>query len=255
MSANYRQHQLERDLACRVASLEARVAWLEDVLTRVLGQPAANQAPAEPTPLPAIGAPDRFMLRTQPLSALRLETDGMLAPPASANDAPPAAGGLTLAAFTLADGEELPAAIARGPDGAFSADYFIPAPAPTPAPAPPAGLNLGITAAFETLEGKVAQAADAELVSVRKRGPAAPAIVIRPELMQAPPAPRRIEGLCALELLNPSILQQVSSAWGTAACMPRLLRLIGEDCGGRMGLDPQVREELQLLAAIGGARP
>ncbi|MDB5804968.1 MAG: hypothetical protein JWN73_2290 [Betaproteobacteria bacterium] len=48
MSANNREHQLERDLKRRVASLEARVIWLEDVLARVLGQPTADQVDERP---------------------------------------------------------------------------------------------------------------------------------------------------------------------------------------------------------------
>jgi len=90
---------------------------------------------------------------------------------------------------------------------------------------------------------------------VRKRSPAAPAIELSPELIDLPPPPpRRLEVCCALELLNPSILQQVTAFWSGAECELRLQRLIGEDFGGRMGLDPMVREELKLLCAISAGR-
>lgn len=289
MSANYRQHQAERDLQRRVTALEARVAWLEDVLSRVVGQPAVSRKPAaDDTPLPEIGQPgalDRFMLRTQPLAALNLASvHGELETLPSANDdasptaaavapvpiaiTPPARPAVAAVAitppavsldtFTLDEGGSLmPEAIPRNADGVFAEDHFIPAPAPAAsAAAKPAAVSLGITAAFETLEGKVAQAADDELASVRKRGPAAPAIAIRPELINTQrQAQRTLEVCSALELLNPSILQQVMVMWGKAECAPRLMRLIGEDFGGRMGLDPHVREELQLLIAISGMRP
>jgi len=264
MSANYREHKLER----RVAFLEARVVWLEDVLARVLGQPAANAEAANeagrmPPQSPAAGAAlDRFLLRTQPMSALAwpllATAHGELATlPAQANDSQPEVM-MPFLAYPVGEGDVF---IPSGPEAAAAAAPLLEEFDLTPEPAPaatsrPAAVNLGITAAFETLEGKVAEAAVAELACVRKRGFAAPAIDLSPDLLDtpAPPPPRRLEVCCALELLNPSILQQVTAFWSTGECELRLQRLIGEDFGGRMGLDPMVREELKLLCAISAGR-
>ena len=203
MSANYREHKLERDLKRRVASLEARVVWLEDVLGRVLGQPgAANEASQAPPQSP--GAPlDRFLLRTQPMSALAwpmLATahGELVTLPAQAKEGRPEAM-MPFLAYPVGEG-----------------DVFIPS---------------------------------------RQPAQSAPAIELSPELIDLPPPPpRRLEVCCALELLNPSILQQVTAFWSGAECELRLQRLIGEDFGGRMGLDPMVREELKLLCAISASR-
>ncbi|HEX4328261.1 MAG TPA: hypothetical protein VH105_15675 [Burkholderiales bacterium] len=270
MSANYREHKQERDLKRRVASLEARVVWLEDVLARVLGQPAAEaanemgqaQSPATSAAL------DRFLLRTQPMSALAwplLATSHgeLVALRPQAGDAAPEPM-LPFLAYPVGEGDvfipspqEAPAALAAATPAPMFDEIDL-APAPVPAGAAPSrpAFDLGITAAFETLEGKVAEAAVAELAGVRKRGFAAPSIDLSPDLPDppAPAPPRRLEVCCALELLNPSILQQVTAFWSTAECELRLKRLIGEDFGGRMGLDPTVREELMLLCAISAGR-
>jgi len=255
MSANYREHQLERDLKRRVASLEARVVWLEDVLARVLGQPAANEAGETPLPVISLAAApaslDRFLLRTQPMSALArspaVSVHGELETPAANGPA-----GFDAFLLPLESAENAPAAIAPAAPSMFTAADLAPGPT---VPRTAAAVNLGITAAFETLEGKVAEAAVAELASVRKRAPAAPAIAISLEMIDAPPAPpRRLDVRCALEVLNPGILQQVTAIWRNAECAARLHRLIDEDQGGRMGLDPLVREELQLLRAISASR-
>ena len=266
----------ERDLKRRVATLEARVAWLEETLARVVGQPAHAQAAAA-APLPA--APlDRFMLRTQPMRTLswplgstapgQLNTlpepgqaqawsleVGSAAQAAAAAPQPGNADDL-LEAF-----DQLPAADALK-QGKFTLDDVGPEEAASGAPlrrhrptgqsAVPTTVNLGITAAYSTLEAKIAQAADAELAVARGRPAPAPQIEIMPELIDraAPPPPRKLEVHCALEVLNPSILAQIVSIWAQPGCAVRLQRLIAEDSGGRMGLDPAVKEEVALLSAI-----
>jgi hypothetical protein len=66
-----------RALQGRVAILEARVAWLEDALTRILGEPdhlAGGQRPAQAA-APAPGddpglVPERYLMRTRPMYPL-----------------------------------------------------------------------------------------------------------------------------------------------------------------------------------------
>jgi len=158
-----------------------------------------------------------------------------------------------------------PSANAAPPPRTASAN----APANTPATAPVAtalpaapsasprdGFSLGITAAFETLEDKIAMAADAELaVATRKRRPASPGIALLPEMAATGrlAADRKMEVCCALEMLNPSILQQIMAIWHLPECAARVQRLVNEDQGhnsGRTGLDPAVREELILLGQV-----
>jgi hypothetical protein len=134
--------------------------------------------------------------------------------------------------------------------GMFSLDDD--APARAPAPAKSSGIDLRLTGAFSTLEAQINQAADADLAATLKRAPLAPEIDLMPELLktQRMPVSRKLEVQCALELLNPSILQQIITHWSRPDCGLRLQRLVADDHGGRMGLDPQVREEVALLAAV-----
>ncbi|MDB5804967.1 MAG: hypothetical protein JWN73_2289 [Betaproteobacteria bacterium] len=135
--------------------------------------------------------------------------------------------------------ENAPAAVIHGMLPAFTADDLAPGRA---RPRKGTSVNLGFTAAFQTPEGKVAEAAVAELSSVRNRGSTAPVIALSPEMIDAPrPPPRRLEVCCALEVLSPGILQQITAIWNNAECAARLQRLIGEDYGGCMAPDPLVR--------------
>lgn len=194
---------------------------------------------------------------------LRERTRGAVQPAAQA--APQSAAPSTVPAskppvFSLDDGQEVQAA---------GAEIAPPAPAvPVPAPAPEAAraqgatggaFSLGITAAFETLEDKIAMAADAELaVATRKKRPAGPGIALLPEMAATGrlAADRKLEVCCALEMLNPSILQQIMAIWHLPECAARVQRLVSDDQGtggGRMGLDPAVREELILLGQLRAA--
>jgi hypothetical protein len=113
-------------------------------------------------------------------------------------------------------------------------------------------VSLGITAAFSTLEDQIALAADAELAVATRRRPAARRAEALPELLatgRLVPAPL-LEVNCALEMLNPSILQQIMAIWHLPECAARLHRLLQEDRNSRAGLDPAVRDELEMLGGV-----
>jgi hypothetical protein len=280
-SAAPRESRTERELKTRVAALEARVVWLEEMLRRVLGEPANHAQAAAETAPPIVPNPvlDRFLLRTQPMPTLAF-------PPGSASsgmlDAPPSEPAGLLAPWTLDLDDTLggmphagpaPASVpaSRAVPVASSAPArrdvvpaAIPAPPPAFAPAPvaitpPARLaprkepvSLGITAAFSTLEDQIALAADAELAVATRRRPAARRAEALPELLatgRLVPAPL-LEVNCALEMLNPSILQQIMAIWHLPECAARLHRLLQEDRNSRAGLDPAVRDELEMLGGV-----
>jgi hypothetical protein len=284
-SAAPRESRTERELKARVAALEGRVVWLEEMLRRVLGEPANHaQAAAEAAP-PIVPNPmlDRFLLRTQPMPTLAFPPG-----PASSDmlDAPPPEPAGLLAPWTLELDDTLggmprvgPASAsvpaARAVPAASSASVSAsarrdaaaaapaaPPPAFVPAPVaitPPARLaarkepvSLGITAAFSTLEDQIALAADAELAVATRRRPAAARVEALPELLATGrliPTPL-LEVNCALEMLNPSILQQIMAIWHLPECATRLHRLLQEDRNSRAGLDPAVRDELEMLGDV-----
>jgi len=285
-SAAPRESHTERELKTRVAALEARVVWLEEMLRRVLGEPANHaQAAAEAAP-PIVPNPmlDRFLLRTQPMPTLAFPHDLAFS---GTLDAPPSEPAGRLAPWTLDLDDTLGGTSHAGPAPApapasVPASRAVPAASPSPvsaparrdaAPAapppafvpapvaitPPARLaprkepvSLGITAAFSTLEDQIALAADAELAVATRRRPAAPRAQALPELLatgRLVPAPL-LDVNCALEMLNPSILQQIMAIWHLPECATRLHRLLQEDRNSRAGLDPAVRDELEMLGDV-----
>jgi len=265
----------EYQLQQRVIALESRVLWLEEALSRVLGEPSAGAA-ARATPALSALEVERHLLRTRPMDArawasLEQSVHGTLAVLGST--------GATLELMPLeptppvrklADTASRFAKITPPAPRAPAAPDMLPpitvrpvaaapvaappaAAAPAPrAPAKPA-INLGITAAFETLELKVADAAAEELGAGRKRGPDAPMIEILPDMLDAAllrPQSRPLYVRCALEEQVPSILQQLVATWRGPESDVLLKKLIREDHGSRLGLDPDVREELALLLGV-----
>jgi hypothetical protein len=202
---------------------------------------SANDASREAPPaVPGPSVPAAYMAPAAPIAPAAQPTPATPAAPA-AHRAPPAHG--------------------AAPDPASAAAPSSSPAAPSAPPASPSasardGFSLGITAAFETLEDKIAMAADAELaVATRKKRPAAPGIALLPEMASTGRllADRKMEVCCALEMLNPSILQQIMAIWHLPECAARVQRLVSEDQGhlsGRTGLDPAVRDELILLGRV-----
>jgi len=263
----------EYQLQQRVIALESRVLWLEEALSRVLGEPGAG-VPARATPALSALEVERHLLRTRPMDArawasLEQSVHGTLAVLGSTGatlelvplESSPSARKLSDTASRFAGitppAPRAPAApdmlppimvrpVAAPPAAA------APAPKVPPAPSRPA-INLGITAAFETLELKVADAAAEELGAGRKRGPDAPMIEILPDMLDAAllrPQSRPLYVRCALEEQVPSILQQLIATWRGPESDVLLKKLIRDDHGSRLGLDPDVREELTLLMSM-----
>jgi hypothetical protein len=234
MNLNDLQHVEEHDMRRRVAVLEDRVAWLQDVLVRLLGEPdmrhlagaalsLPKQAPPAPAPVAAGADAERYLMRTQPLPALGSVSYGAVLVPTA-----PAA--LAKAA---------PASATRKPGSA-------PAPAKTP-------FNLGITAAFETLDLTVAAAAYEESAGPKRHKAEEPMFELNPELVDT----GRLRTMCkklevrsALEERYPSVMQNLEKAWQAPESLAYLRRLIREDQGGRLGFDPAVKQEILLLGAV-----
>jgi hypothetical protein len=121
--------------------------------------------------------------------------------------------------------------------------------------------GLGITAAFATLDYKVAEEAQAQ--SRMRRAPnLAPVVRIDPSLIDDPFAPRpapvrqvRQEAgpvirRSSIEELHPSILRRVSELWRQPECAEYIRKLIVSDRGERAGFDPSVLKELQFLEGM-----
>ena len=134
---------------------------------------------------------------------------------------------------------------------------------PIGAPGPKPGVDsLGITAAFASLDGRVAEAAEAESALAR-RPDLAPIVEIDPSLIEdafalrAAPAPRppvRIRQTlrlrCALEESHPSIVRKIEATWRSREGREYLQKLIISDRGDRAGFDPAVMSELLFLSEI-----
>jgi hypothetical protein len=226
MNLNDLQHVEQLDLQHRIAALEDRVAWLQDVLVRLLGEPQMRhlvsavlppeQQPRQAPPAPALSDAERYMMRTQPLSALDQ------------------------------------AHIAAAPQAPLLEPFSLAEPAATPAAAK-GTVNLGITAAFETLDLTVAAAAIAESAGPKRAKKDEPMFELNPELVDT----TRMRGMCkkievrtALEERYPSIVQNLTKAWRAPESLAYLRLLIREDQGGRLGFDPAVKQEILLLGAI-----
>lgn len=174
----------------RIARLEARMADLEALLTRVLGSQAL--APSS----------DQFA-KTQKLTALDLRTD----------------------------------------------------------PAPPAreSSGLGITAAFATLDSRVAAAAEFESSLARKPDlsevvPIDASLIEDAFAIRERPRPARRPRSgpvrSAVEALHPGLLKRITLIWRSPECHDYLKRLIVDERGDRSGFPPEVMSELLFLNEI-----
>jgi hypothetical protein len=236
----------EPQLQQRVAMLEQRMVWLEHALAHLQGQRGAA-APALPADL-----------------LVNLAAAAPSAPAAPLAHAPGRQPSAAAAPDRAAPGSPLPvqrpgqpaAALPRiTPPPAIVAAAVPPAAAVAP-PAPrapaPAGFDLRLTGAFSTLEAQVQEAADLE-AAARDRRPAAPMLELNPELAATGRllrAGNKLEVRCALEVQYPSVMQNLLKGWTSPAALTYLQRLIQQDTGGRLGVDPAVKEEIQVLYAI-----
>ena len=113
--------------------------------------------------------------------------------------------------------------------------------------------RLGITAAFASLDLRVAQAAAAE-ISLGRNGNAGLAMIeIDASLIDkafARPPPEKLNVRAALEELHPKITERVTGTWRTAELLQYLNKLIVDERGDRAGFAPAVMSELLLLSAI-----
>lgn len=243
----------EPQLQQRVAMLEQRLVWLEHALAHLLVKSGAPALPADLlVNLPAAGAaPMAHAPGHGPRAAGAPD-------PAAADRALPGTrppplqrpGGASAAALPRITPPVVVAFAAARP--AASPPVLAAAPAPR-APAP-AAFDLRLTGAFNTLDTQVQEAADQEAaVRDRDRRPAAPMIELNPELAATGRLLRagyKLEVRCALEVQYPSVLQNLLNTWAMPAALTYLQRLIQQDTGGRLGVDPAVKEEIQFLYAI-----
>ena len=119
--------------------------------------------------------------------------------------------------------------------------------------------GLGITAAFATLDSRVAAAADFES-SLRKLPDLSHVVPIEASLIDeafVPKVEARLRNApdthcirSTLEELHPSLLKRISEIWQTNECYGYLKKLIIDDRGDRHGFDPNVMSELLLLSQI-----
>lgn len=120
--------------------------------------------------------------------------------------------------------------------------------------------NLGITAAFATLDTRVAEAAEAE-ASLQRQPDLSHVVPIQPELADnrferkpIEPArrtsPVRMFVRSALEVDHAKILTRLEMTWRTPECREYLNRLIVSDRPDRAGFSPQVMTELLLLSEV-----
>ena len=113
--------------------------------------------------------------------------------------------------------------------------------------------RLGITAAFASLDLRVAEAAAAE-TSLGRNSARDPAMIeIDASLIDkafARPPPEKLDVRAALEELHPKITERVTGTWRTGELLQYLKRLIVDERGDRAGFAPAVMSELLLLSAI-----
>jgi hypothetical protein len=119
--------------------------------------------------------------------------------------------------------------------------------------------DLGITAAFATLDSRIAEAADFES-SLAKKPDLFHVVPIDPDLIQEayvprerlrPPRPIGRERVRSdLEELHPGLLKRLMAIWRSVECHQYLRKLIVDDRGDRNGFDPRVMSELLFLNEI-----
>lgn len=119
--------------------------------------------------------------------------------------------------------------------------------------------SLGLTAAFATLDTRVAAASDFES-SLLKKPDLSQVVPIDASLIDdafAPkveararriPTSRRIRS--SMEELHPGLLKRISAIWRSRECFEYLKKLIIDDRGDRNGFDPGVMSELLFLSEI-----
>ena len=113
--------------------------------------------------------------------------------------------------------------------------------------------RLGITAAFASLDMRVAEAAAAESSLGRAGGIDPSMIEIDASLIDkafARPPPEKLDVRAALEELHPKISERVTGTWRTGELLQYLRKLIVDERGDRAGFAPAVMSELLLLSAI-----
>lgn len=154
----------------------------------------------------------------------------------------------------------MPVAAPVVPAGAPAAPLAVRRPAPA---APQAPIDravtrvsldrLGITAAFEQLDARLAEAAAEESSFVRGRGSDAPVIHIDESLIEASVARAPAEKLdvrSGMEELYPKILARIAMTWRTPEAVEYLKKLIVDERGGRAGFPMEVMSELLMLSSV-----
>jgi hypothetical protein len=113
--------------------------------------------------------------------------------------------------------------------------------------------NMGITAAFASLDAKVEAASVEECLMAPIRLSSAPVLEIDPDLLDRDlrhAAAEKLEVHAVLEDQHPSILQRITASWRTPEARAYLHKLLVDDRGDRNGFDPGVISELLLLSSI-----
>ena len=124
-------------------------------------------------------------------------------------------------------------------------------------PVAPKSDSLGLTAAFATLDTRIAAASDFES-SLRKAPDLSHVVPIDASLIDEAFVPkveartrsntRRIRS--SVEELHPGLLKRISLIWRARECYEYLKKLIIDDRGDRNGFDPNVMSELLFLTQI-----
>lgn len=126
-------------------------------------------------------------------------------------------------------------------------------------PVAPKSDSLGLTAAFATLDTRIAAASDFES-SLRRAPDLSHVVPIDASLIDdafAPkvevrsrkaPGTRRIRA--SIEELHPGLLKRISLIWRSRECYEYLKKLIIDDRGDRNGFDPNVMSELLFLTQV-----
>ena len=126
-------------------------------------------------------------------------------------------------------------------------------------PVAPKSDSMGLTAAFATLDTRIAAASDFES-SLRKAPDLSHVVPIDASLIDEAFVPkvearartrsstRRIRS--SVEELHPGLLKRISLIWQSRECYEYLKKLIIDDRGDRNGFDPNVMSELLFLTQI-----
>lgn len=220
----------------RIIELEARITWLEAAVAQLIGEPPARRLPTS-VENKAAGKPfeiDLSMARTQPLSQVvqpaAIFTGGQHESMGSILDNM----GITAPLVCL---ETAPNSVVAG----------------APSPEIQSKSIMGITAAFASLDAKVAEAGEAECMIAPIKRSSAPVLEIDPDLIDRPavkPRTVRLDVHALIEDQYPSILQKITAIWRTPEARGYLQKLIVDDRGDRNGFDPGVMSELLMLSAL-----